>query len=172
MRTTRNAQRGFTLVIALMVVLMATMMVVGAIQFTGSERQAAVLRDRDERLSGCITMARNVFLSRVSFLSGKGAMMVGSLDAGIGPPGPEQLRIRTDHYRGSPVSVGFQNVEVLKNRVDMGANIQDITNKAGEPADVMAQDYRITAICAERVDDAGVATAEQEVEFVIRLGLQ
>jgi hypothetical protein len=168
MRRHSSSERGFSLIIALLVVGMATLMVMGALSFTGTEREAASIRNQDEVLSGCTQMARNMFLSRMRLFGAKPDSI--SIDAGIGPPGPDQMRVRTGHYSGSGLSgVLITNVEripaesVGTQQIDM----HDITNVVKDKNSFLAGFYRVTATCKDKASGG----TEQEVEFMVKFGI-
>ena len=68
-RSRSAPRRGMALVMALLVVVLVTMLVSGALAFTGSERNAAVLQTREDTLSACTQAARNLFLARLRVLT-------------------------------------------------------------------------------------------------------
>jgi hypothetical protein len=164
----RAQERGFMLVVAMIVLLVATLLVVGALAFTGSEKGAAVNQLRGEVLSSCTQAARNMFLSRVSVLRGNVGSVV--MDAGIdlGPYPGEKVQVRTGHFDGSGTS-GVQLIDVvrLKDQDIAGStlDVQDLSNRLGDNP-LLAGFYDITVLCKDT--ETG---AQQEVEFVVRLGL-
>ncbi len=165
MRTTRNG--GYILIAVLIVLTVATLLVAGAITFTGSERSAAVLRTRDDRLSACAQAARNLFLARTRVLQGN--IETVSIDAGIpyGDDG-ETASLQTRHYSLSDGgTTTLKTVVRLKDDTVAGSSNQvaDSSNKVGKPT-LMAGYYWITALCQEKSDGP-----EREIEFVVRIGI-
>ena len=162
----QRRQRGFTLIAAMVVVVVATFMVVGAITFTGAERLSAVRQSRSERLSGCVQAARNLFFSQMRVLQGN--VMTATVDAGIAYDG-DQMLIQTRHYG----NVALTHIRKLGDSAVGGAGDQvyDISNVAGKPK-LLAGYYAVSAVCRERsTAPTNSAVPEQEVEFVIRVGL-
>jgi len=152
------ASRGFSLLVAMVVVVLMTLLVVGAIAFTGSERSAAVTHTRAERLEGCTQAARDVFLSRVRVLQSNVQQVV--LDTPMG----SSMRVQTRHYDGT-VALGTVT-RVPDNKVaGASAHVQDISNRPGSGSGLLAGYYQVTAVCKDTLGP------EREIEFVARVGL-
>lgn len=161
-RPRSNAPRGMALVMALLVVVLVTLLVAGALAFTGTERNAAVLQTREDSLSACTQAARNLFLARLRVLTPGSAGQVQLNDA-YGPG-----LIRTGHFSGSPTTPTLTHVERLPANA-VGASrgaARDISNTLGDAAEG-AYWYSVTALCQEYPGGP-----EREVEFVVRVGLQ
>src|SRR5919198_565624 len=95
----RHAERGFMLVVAMVVLLVATLLVVGAIAFTGSERNAAVNQVNNDVLSACADAAKNLFLSRVNVLRGNVADVVLNQEIQLGDGGYSgRVKVRRGHF--------------------------------------------------------------------------
>jgi type II secretory pathway pseudopilin PulG len=159
MRPPASAPRGMALVMSLIVVVLITLLVAGAITFTGTERSASVLQTRDDTLSACTQAARNLFLARLRVLT-PGSVPQAQLDDAYG----EGL-IRSGHFTGTPT---LTHVERLPANA-VGASrdaARDISNTLGDSAEG-AYWYSITALCQEHPGGP-----EREVEFVVRVGLQ
>lgn len=156
------APRGMALVMALLVVVLVTLLVAGALAFTGTERNAAVLQTREDSLSACTQAARNLFLARLRVLTPGSTAQVQLNDA-YGPG-----VIRAGHFSGSTASPTLTHVERLPANA-VGASrgaARDISNTLGDAAEGAAW-YSITALCQEYPGGP-----EREVEFVVRVGLQ
>jgi type II secretory pathway pseudopilin PulG len=146
------------LVMAMIVIVLITMLVAGAITFTGTERGAAMLQTNEDAMSACTQAARNLFIARLRVLRGNAESI--AFDQ---PLNNEGRRIYTGH---------FDNINVTSaNYVDPSAMGQsaggaiDMTNKVGTAAQVAAY-YRVTALCEEFAGGP-----RREVEFVVRVGL-
>jgi type II secretory pathway pseudopilin PulG len=170
MRSRPAGPRGMALVMALLVVVLATLLVVGAITFTGTERNAAVLQAREDSLSACTQAARNLFLARLRVLTPSSTEQV-QLDDAYG-----QGLIRAGHFTGTPAAPApgappaptLTQVERLP-ASSVGASrggARDISNTLGDAAEG-ASWYSVTALCQEYPGGP-----EREVEFVVRVGLQ
>ena len=158
-----SSPRGMALVMALLVVVLVTLLVAGALSFTGTERNAAVLQTREDSMSACTQAARNLFLARLRVLTPGSAGQVQLNDA-YGGTGI----IRAGHFSGSTASPTLTHVERLPANA-VGASrgtARDISNTLGDAAEGAAW-YSITALCQEYPGGP-----EREVEFVVRVGLQ
>jgi type II secretory pathway pseudopilin PulG len=158
------------LVMALIVIVLATLLVAGAITFTGTERNAAVLQSRDDALSACTQAARNLFLARLRVLTPSSTDQV-HLDDALG-----QGVVRAGHFSGTPAAPapGAPSTPTLTHVERLPANAvgasrsgaRDISNTLGDATEG-AYWYSVTALCQEYPGGP-----EREVEFVIRVGLQ
>lgn len=156
-----DAPRGFSLVAVLIVVVVATLLVVGALTFTGSERSAAMLETRSQQMSACAQAARNMFVSQIRVLQGNvGAI---SFDAGIGPV-DGGVRLSTGHYDGSVNLISIQKVDD-SNVGQSSKNVYNLSNRVGAPA-LLAGYYTVTAVCRDVA-----SSKQQEIEFMVRVGL-
>ncbi|WNG50893.1 hypothetical protein F0U60_47275 [Archangium minus] len=170
LRPRRAAPRGMALVLALIVVVLVTLLVAGAISFTGTERNAAVLQTREDSLSACTQAARNLFLARLRVLTPGTAGQV-RLDDAYG-----QGLIRAGHFTGTPAAPASETAPTptLTHVERLPANLvgasrdtaRDISNTLGDAAEG-AYWYSVTALCQEYPGGP-----EREVEFVVRVGLQ
>ena len=162
--------RGMALVMALIVLVLVTLLVAGAITFTGAERGAAMLQTRDDSLSACTQPARNLFLARLRVLTpgatdkvvlanepyAAGTIRTGHFSTAAAPPsGPSQPPTLTHVKRLPASSVGASR-----------DSARDISNTLGDSAEGAAW-YAVTALCQEYPGGP-----EREVEFVVRVGLQ
>ncbi len=162
--------RGMALVMALIVLVLVTLLVAGAITFTGAERGAAMLQTRDDSLSACTQAARNLFLARLRVLTpgaadkvvlanepyAAGTIRTGHFSPPAAPPsGPTQPPTLTHVKRLPASSVGASR-----------ETARDISNTLGDSAEG-ASWYAVTALCQEYPGGP-----EREVEFVVRVGLQ
>ncbi len=160
MKLQRRLTRGFSLLVAIIIVLVMTLLVVGAIAYTGSERRAAIARTRAERISGCVQAARNLFLTQVKVL--QTAAPNAQLDAGVMLNG-SLMTIQGRHYSGTTIT----NIRNLAEDSVGGSSeiVADESNMAGRPP-LRAGFYSVTATCQEFAGGP-----EQEVEFAMRIGL-
>lgn len=162
MRSRPNAPRGMALVMSLLVVALATLLVLGAITFTGTERNASVLQTREDSLSACTQAARNLFLARLRVLT------PGNVDEVRLTEAYGQGLILSGHYTGTPAAPTLTHVERVPSNA-VGASrgaARDISNTLGDATEG-AYWYSVTALCQEYPGGP-----EREVEFVVRVGLQ
>jgi Tfp pilus assembly protein PilX len=182
MKPFSHSPRGMVLVIAMIVVVLITLLVAGAISFTGTERAAAEVQTQADTMSTCAVAARNLFVSRMRPLAPASVEFVriddeiiDNKDAGTG------MRISTAHFTGSAANAvtdaGTPGTEILAveniNKTRAGAlsdrtQIMGIDNAPGRTA--YSETYRITALCSELVD-AGESGAQREIEFLVKVGL-
>ncbi|HYX90502.1 MAG TPA: hypothetical protein VE782_02985 [Myxococcaceae bacterium] len=163
----RQAERGFMLVVAMVVLLVATLLVVGAIAFTGSERNAAANQVNNEVLSACTDAAKNLFISRVNVLRGNVADVVLDKEIVLGDGGHEGVNVKRGHFDYSDAGVTISDVRKLPdNQIGAaGSNVQEDSNAVGASPLLLGY-YNITAVCTDRATGM-----QQEVEFTVRLGL-
>lgn len=157
----RPAPRGMALVMALLVVVLVTLLVSGALAFTGSERNAAVLQTREDTLSACTQAARNLFLARLRVLTPSATGQVKLDDEyGLGT-------IRAGHFSGAKAPTLTHVERLPANAVGASRDAaRDISNTLGDAAEG-ASWYSVTALCQESRNGP-----EREVEFVVRVGLR
>lgn len=159
--------RGASLLTTLIVVGVLTLLVAGAVAFTGQERISASQYVRREVLAACVQSARNLTVSklRASFAQGMNTDIKGEVDTGDfimrtghidapagGGPGVSE---EGNGSRGGMVSVN------MANRVWGGA-------PNGEPGAGTGfgqlRVYRVVAHCTDKMTQA-----QSEVEFQVRL---
>nr|AYM52275.1 hypothetical protein [Stigmatella aurantiaca Sg a15] len=180
MKSSTHSSRGMVLVIAMIVVVLITLLVAGAISFTGTERAAAEVQTQADTMSACAVAARNLFISRMRPLAPSSVEFVRMDDEING------VRISTAHFTGSALNAapdaGIPGAEILSvenlNKTRAGAltdrsQIMSIDNTPGRPS--LQEVYRVTALCRESSDggvtDAGTLSPEREIEFLVKVGL-
>jgi type II secretory pathway component PulK len=149
--------RGMALVMAMIVVVLVTLLVAGAISFTGTERAAAEVQTQEDTMSSCVQAARNLFLSKLSTYP---------VDLPEKISFDEDLRgtqLRTGHY-GTVAKVSAQNVSAAMQ--DPNRNVRDLSN--GDTGQGGTRFYTVTAVCRETPDPS---SPEREIEFMVRVGL-
>lgn len=155
-----HSPRGMALVMAMIVIVLITLLVAGAITFTGSERGAAMLQTDEDAMSACTQAARNLFIARLRVLLGNAERI--RFDQLLNDEG---RRVYTGHYDKDQVNV-VSATWVNPNTVgESRSGAIDMSNKVGTAA-LVAGYYRVTAVCEERTDGP-----KREVEFVVRVGL-
>ncbi len=155
------------MIVVLLLLVVATMLVVGAIAFTGSERSAAALQTRADRVEACTRAARNMFLSRVNVLTGNVAGVNLKETVNFDPADPNaNLEITTGHFDTSE-TVTLDTVNRLPDNQVAGAsrNVSDLSNRL-KTGGFLAGYYNVTATCLDKTSGSA-----REVEFVVRLGL-
>jgi len=149
--------RGMALVMAMIVVVLITMLVAGAISFTGTERAASEVQAQEDTMSSCVQAARNLFISRMNMLDAEGPSRITFNEDLRG------VKLRTGHFdRLAEVSA----TDVSGSMKDPNRDVQDISNtNTNKPT---TKFYTVTAVCRE-TDDA--TSPEREIEFMVRVGL-
>ena len=159
------------LVMAMIVVVLITMLVAGAISFTGTERGAAQLQERGDQMSSCILAARNLFVSRMRTIPANSVELVSfdeplTLDEHNNP----ETTVATRHFTGAPTATGLAELKAVTDATntvqDPSINVNAIDNVPGNPQGTKF--YAITAVCRETSEPG---SPEREVEFLVRVGL-
>ncbi len=179
MRHVNPHPRGMALVMAMIVVVLITLLVAGAISFTGTERAASEVQAEDAAMSACVQAARNMFISRVNqsdvtqinrqdpqpdvdkITAFKFDEDMGFLDTS---KGDHPTKLRSGHL-GQPslvsakVATGLSDPNEQINNID-GAGFPDKS-----PAPIF---FTVTAVCREDANDP--SSPEREIEFLVRVG--
>ncbi len=149
--------RGVALVMAMMVVVLITLLVAGAISFTGSERAASELQTQQDEMSSCVQAARNLFLSKLNMLDFEGPTKI-VIDEDL-----RGTKLRTGHFSGL-AQVSARDVSSMMK--DPNREVQDISN--GDAHQPKTRFYTVTAVCRESDESS---SPEREIEFMVRVGL-
>jgi hypothetical protein len=153
------------LVMAMIVVVLITMLVAGAISFTGTERAASEVQAQEDTMSSCVQAARNLFISKMNMLDAEGPTRI-TFNEDLRAMSNQQLRgvqLRTGHFnRLAEVSA----TDVSGAMKDPNRDVQDISNtNTNKPT---TRFYTVTAVCRETDDPT---SPEREIEFMVRVGL-
>jgi hypothetical protein len=159
------------LVMAMIVVVLITMLVAGAISFTGTERGAAQLQERGDHMSSCIQAARNLFVSRMRTIPATSVELVNFNETLTRDEnGNPETTVATRHFTGAPTNPAITELRAVTDATntvqDPTVNVEGIDQKPGNPQGTKF--YAITAVCRE-TDDPG--SPEREIEFLVRVGL-
>lgn len=148
--------RGVSLLVVMVVIVLLTLLVAGALVFTGREHSAAVVQARGAKLTACIQAAKNMFLSRVQSLSTVGSTVIPA-DTALG-----NMLVASRHYD----SVAIEKAEpvALSSFGTAQSSVTDLSNFSGTPQRG-AKAYRVVATCTDHVGGP-----EHEVEFVVQMG--
>ncbi|WP_224361587.1 hypothetical protein [Hyalangium versicolor] len=159
--------RGMALVMAMIVVVLITLLVAGAISFTGTELAASEVQTREDEMSACVQAARNLFLSKLKAAEPgqvKGIQFGQDLRIKVDPNEPPKGGLLKTGHIGAPAQVSAQLAAALDNKM---ARAQDIGMVTGDPS--VPEFYTVTAVCREDATD--LTSPEREIEFMIRVGL-
>lgn len=162
----RTNPRGFSLITALIVVVVLTMLIAAAITFTGQEAASASQHKRRETIASCATAARNYILSQLrSGVSGRASNphIAGQVDVG-------ELIIRTGHLDApDPADGGTPQLAMAPCPQNLQGDVMmDLTNLTffGNAGGGGGQCYRVITHCIDK------QTGDRsEVEFMVRLAL-
>lgn len=176
MRLSHASQRGMALVMAMIVIVLVTLLVAGAITFTGTERAAAMIQSDEDAMSACTQAARNLFLSRVRVLLGNADSF--TMEPDKFPVGNGGRTVYSGHIGRSPTEPSKVNIvsakKVALNAVGEGRSTAgSIENRDGYSAQ-SANYYLVTAVCQDGptpADSAAPLPPQREIEFVVRVGL-
>ncbi len=156
---------GNALLVALIALAVLMVLVVGAIRFTGANRDAAVAKAKGDQLSSCADSARRYLLSQLR----TSGVAVTDLTLNTSLPDDQaagsQLKMLTAHYGSSTPTP----TAVLVPGASMGAarrQARDLSNVLPASALLGGQYYRIVVKCQEPG-----TTRETELEFTFRHGI-
>ena len=170
MRPITPKPRGMALIMAMIVVVLITMLVAGAISFTGTELAAAEVQEQESSMSACIQAARNLFLSRLrrvmtDEVRTEGTNIVRYLpinfnDDFLG------TQLRTGHV-GGLTGLSARRAETLTDKMKGQGDDTDRGKRNSAPAF-----YTVTAVCRDTSITGDNANApEREIEFMVRVGI-
>jgi hypothetical protein len=157
--------RGMALVMAMIVIVLITMLVAGAISFTGTERAASEVQAQEDIMSSCVQAARNLFISKMNMLDAEGPTRISFTEdlKAMANQHQQGVQLRTGHFnRLAEVSA----TDVSGAMKDPNRDVQDISNtNTNKPT---TKFYTVTAVCRESDDPT---SPEREIEFLVRVGL-
>lgn len=157
MNTRTPKPRGMTLIMAMVVVVLVTLMVAGAISFTGTERAAARVQTQEDVMSSCTQAARNLFIAKMNLLDPEGARNI-QFEEKLGT-----AQVRTGHLGGMTIASATDVTDKMR---DAYSSVEDISNR--DTGITKTRFYRVTAVCRETED---TSSPEREIEFMVRVGL-
>jgi hypothetical protein len=168
------------LIMAMIVVVLVTMLVAGAISFTGTELAASEVQSQESAMSACIQAARNLFLSRLQLKpdavpcdplvpSGDECLDISFNDTflsaeHLSPEHPNRGHLLTTGHLGGLNRLSARQSGALNDPMKKQGDDSEITGKRGRgPAF-----YVVTAVCR---DDTAPGAPEREIEFMVRTDL-
>ena len=155
--------RGNALLITLIALAVLMLMTVGAIEFTGINRRAAVSQLSGDRISSCAETARRYLMSRLTVFQLPSEL---KLDQTLldDPIAADRSRMTTAHYedanaQATVVAVGSESFSAARQQsAELANNLPtDSTRNGGY--------FRVVVKCRES------ANREAELEFLFRYGL-
>jgi Tfp pilus assembly protein PilX len=160
----RPSPRGSALLVAMIALAVLMVLVVGAIQFTGTNQQAAIAKGQGDRVSACAETARRYLLSRLRTFNMPIAGLTLEREVPDAVEQADRSKMLTAHYGQNTPQ---QTIQVVSSS-DFSASqkqVRDLANAAPESATLGGQYYRVVMVCNE----PGGRSAE--TEFVFRHGL-
>jgi Tfp pilus assembly protein PilX len=165
MQLEKRAPRGNALMLTLVAIAVLMVLVVGAIQFTNSNREAAAERLRGERVGACADSARRHVLSRLKQFHIKELRILEARLIDASDP-DARSQLVTGHYG----STDAEDTAVVIDSSTMGEatkQARDIANTVSDTGTLGGKYYRVVVKCQEP-EPSG---RESEVEFLFRYGL-
>lgn len=160
--------RGNALMVVMIALAVLLMLVVSAIEFTGTNNQAAIAKGRADEVQACATVARRVVLSRLKNIGGAApaidpmSLVIDTRDSGVVlPDGDWALTGHLDDQIA-------QLTVVQLNASAMGTSrnaVREMANTLG-PTTLGGQYYRVAVTCHHKSTNN-----KSELEFTFRFGL-
>jgi hypothetical protein len=138
--------------------------VVGALQFTGQNREASAVKMRGEASAACAEAARRYLISRLRLNNVQVESLTLAEQISDDPNPAKQSTVMTGHY-------DFASAVDATGLVSAGSlsstrrQVRDVANTAPVRPTLGGTPYRVVVKCREATG------REQEVEFVFRYGL-
>ncbi len=168
------SSRGNSLMVTLIALAVLMVLVVGAIRFTGTNREAAVTKLKGDRMAACAETARRTLLAQLR-LQGTVAVTDLELDSVNhtaytrlpDEPAPAKRTVMgPSHYGDDPLTAP-RVISVISPKSMGATQTINLSNVLLESSIGGGQYYRVVMKCQEAVGDQ----RESEVEFVFKYGL-
>lgn len=157
-----SGARGNALLITLIALAVLMLMTVGAIEFTGINRRAAVSQLGGDRMAACAETARRYLLSRLSNFSDASTLQLSAPMLDDPDPG-RRSQMMTAHY--DDPAAGATVVKVASESFSAARDQSvGLENKLVEGTTGYGGYFRVVVKCRE------TATRESELEFLFRYG--
>jgi len=166
--------RGNSLMVTLIAHAVLMVLVVGAIRFTGTNREAAVVKLKGDRMAACAETARRTLIAQLR-ITGSVAVTALELDSVNGTayarlPDEAAVGNRTimgpSHYDTDPLTAP-RVISVISPKAMGSPQSINISNVLLESSVGGGQFYRVVMKCREAIGEQ----RESEVEFVFKYGL-
>lgn len=160
----RLRTRGNTLLITLIALAVLLVLVLAAIQFTGTNKEGAIAASRADEMQACATVARRVLLSKLRTVGVTTSSLQLNTQIPSAETTAEQNRLLTAHFdKNTPEPV----IVALDSSV-MGASrsqVREMANTLG-PTTMGGSYYRVVVTCQHPG-----SKSQSELEFTFRHGL-
>jgi hypothetical protein len=161
--------RGNSLMVTMIALAVLMVLVVGAIRFTGTNRDAALSKLKGDRLGACADTARRYLLSSLRQGADPTQLMLASVSLKDDASASKQTRMGVGAYGDDlTVTPGTSRIGVIRGQPSPG-DIRDLTNVIGSDG-IGGTMYRVVMKCQEAGTLTG-ATRESEIEFAFRYGI-
>lgn len=164
----RRSPSGNTLMITLIALAVLMLLVAAAIQFTGTNNEAAIAKSRGDDLQACADTARKLIVAKLRTFPGANAVSTSNLTLNTRIPdeqtGANDKLTRTAHIGSS----ALEPVIVKLSATAMGSSryqARDVANTLAQST-LGGEYYRVVVSCKQPTTGA-----ESEVEFTFRHGL-
>lgn len=155
--------RGSALLVAMIALAVLLVVVVGALQFTGQNREASAVKVRGEQSSACADAARKYLMSRLRLYNVQVESLTLDSQLPDDPVAARQSRVRTGHY-DMAAAVDATGVVSASMVSATRRQVRDVANSPVRPT-LGGTPYRVVVKCRE------AGGREQEVEFAFKYGL-
>lgn len=165
-----RSRRGSALLITLIALAVLMLLVVAAIQFTGTNRTGAGAKLRGDELAACGEAARRYLVSQLQIFgnTGNSNLPINSpVDARIIDQATESDRTRVYMAHYDETDAGIEDIAGVSSAF-MGAaakSARDLSNAAPTNATLGGNYYRVVMKCRD------LGGRENEVEFLFRFGI-
>ncbi len=161
--------RGNSLMVTMIALAVLMVLVVGAIRFTGTNREAALSKIKGDRLTACADTARRYLLSSLRKNTDISLLMLASVSLKDDGTTSKQSLMAPGHY-GDDLNVtpAVSRIGIAPGKAFGPGQIRDLSNIIGDP-DLGGVYYRVAMKCQEA--GAVGSARESEVEFVFRYGI-
>lgn len=156
--------RGNALMMTLIALAVLLMLVSAAIQFTGTNREAAIAMSRSDEMKACATVARRVLLSKLRTSNISPATLELNTVIPSSTVVAEQNQVVSAHFDSTipePVIVKLDSRSFGASR----GQVREMANTIGPPT-MGGSYYRVVVTCRHPISNS-----QSELEFTFRHGL-
>ena len=159
------AQRGSSLIVALIAIGVLMVLVVAAIQFTGINREGAVAKLRSDELAACAESAKRMLISQLQDPTASLTGQAYEFELPDRPTNTERTKAYTGHY--GEEDGGFGSITAMSGSSIAASSrlARDLSNAAPTQTSFGGIPYRVVMKCKD------ARGRESEIEFVFRYGI-
>ena len=159
-----RTRRGNALIMVLIALAILMMMVAAAIQFTGTNREAATAKSRGDEMQACATVARKMLVSKLRTFGVPTSSLTLNSKLPDEQAAGKQRQVYTGHFGATaaePVIVNLQSSSMGASR----DQVRDVANTLASTT-LGGNYYRVIVTCHHPDSNA-----ESELEFTFRHGI-